>query len=903
MMRLNNKITVPSVLVATTALGVVCYFNSSAAVYLSTALRLTAFIIAFVVLIRRWNWPLFILSLLLPFSSFFILYDFFKNDSTYEMFYFKEHIRQAVTYTVSVFIFFGTVYVRKFYQKALKMSYLEKKLNEKLKTFETIFNIIPELIFIIDKDGYFRDVIANNEEELYIPKEEIIGKNLKGTLPDYVVSKSLQAIKETLKTGEKKIIEYNLDMKSGKKYFSANHAPFLDDRVLVTVKNITDYVEVNKSLAESEEKYKYLIKESADGIMRFEIDRPMSIKCPVEEQLQIFFNQARLAECNDAYAKMYGYDSATEVIGKKLENFLRMDASESEKFLINFVTSGYKLRDVVTIENDINGKKRIFSNNLFGYVVDGMISHAWGIQRDITIEANLEEISKKEKELMGKILSSLEIGLTIYNRNMEVLWVNEFIKKMFPFGDPVGKKCYVHFVKKDTVCEKCSVAKTFETQKNQNEMRFSKVINKWYNSRTFIIYDENQKDFQVLESIVDVTDQIKSEENKTRIEQQMLQSQKLESLGVLAGGIAHDFNNLLMGILGNADLLLSKLKGSSTEISYVSEIIQASKNASQLTKQLLSYSGKGTLELEEVDLNGMIREMAPILLLSISKKATIKYDLTEDIPCVSGDLSQIRQIIMNLIINASESLNGKHGLILVRTNVSRGTHASDEEGIVGNLDQDVNYVYIEVTDSGTGMDEETKSKIFEPFYSTKFIGRGLGLAAVLGIVKAHRGAIKVVSEPGQGSTFRIFLPSGGRIKEKKSDNVEMKTLEKGRGTILLIDDEKLVRDICVKMLDSLGFKVLTARDGIEGIEVFISEKDAVDCIILDLTMPRMDGEECLSRIREIKPDAKVIMSSGYDEHDISKKFMGREINGFIQKPYNLKTLSKTLSDIFEARKS
>ncbi|MBN1620380.1 response regulator [candidate division WOR-3 bacterium] len=896
MKKKKNTLIFTAVFLFFSALGVICFFSSIAAIFISSAMRLSAFIIAIIVMKRKWNIALFILSLIFPFSAFFILQDYFTKKGFYEVYYLNEQIRQASVYAVSAFMLLGAVYVKKFYGRVLKMNDYEKKLSDELKTYEAIFQIIPEMIFVIDRKGYFHDVISNNEEDLYVSREMIVGKNLKELLPKEVALKSLEAVRETLKTGANVVFEYDLEIKGEKRYFAASHVKLSEEKILGTVKNITDYIAVNKSLAQSEEKYRFFVRESGDGIMRFDSQVPISVDLPEDEQIRIFYENAVLAECNDAYARMYGFRKASEMIGKKPEEFMKPDDPENISYFRKFISSGYRLKDEKTVEKDSLGKRKIFSNSLIGNVADLKISHVWGIQRDITAETIAEEKIKEEKELMGKILSSLEIGLTMYDRDMRVLWVNEFIKKMFPFGDPVGKKCHDHFVGKPAVCEKCPVADTFRTEKNQNEVRFSKTIERWYNSRTFVVPNEQRTDFQVLEAIVDVTDAVKNDENKSKIEQQMLQAQKLESLGVLAGGIAHDFNNLLMGIMGNADLLLSRLKEGTSEKSHVFEILQASKNASELTHQLLSYSGKGKLEIEEIDVNEMIREMAPILQMSVSKKATIKYKLTQDIPSVSGDASQIRQVVMNLVINASESLSDKHGLIIVKTNALKGFVPEIGEDMIGELVEEENYVFIEVTDSGTGMDDETKSKIFEPFFSTKFTGRGLGLAAVLGIVKAHSGAVKVMSEKARGSTFRIFLPAGSRIDMKKNLLPAQTGLKKGKGTVLLIDDEKLVRDICTKMIETLGYKVLTAKDGAEGLKLFYSDPNVFECVILDLTMPKMDGEECLSKIREIKHNAKVIISSGYDEHDISKKFSGMNINGFIQKPYNLRALSNKLSE-------
>ena len=393
----------------------------------------------------------------------------------------------------------------------------------------------------------------------------------------------------------------------------------------------------------------------------------------------------------------------------------------------------------------------------------------------------------------------------------------------------------------------------------------------------------------------DITERIRADEEKRAFDRQLQQTQKLESLGVLAGGIAHDFNNILMAIIGNADLALMKITKESPVVDYIHKIEQAALRAADLAKQMLAYSGKGKFVVENLDVNVLIKEMLHMLEVSISKKVVLQQNLTPQLPKVEADATQVRQVVMNLVINASEAIGDATGVITITTGYMEcdarymGAFACDE-GL-----QEGTYVFLEVADTGCGMDKETQTKVFDPFFTTKFTGRGLGMAAVLGIVRGHKGAIRIYSEPGKGTTFKILLPASAILSELH-DHVPCNIVWKESGTVLLVDDEATVRAIGTEMLHELGFTVLTAADGIEAVAVF-KEKPNIDLVLLDLTMPRMDGELCFRELRYIRPDVKVIMSSGYNQQEVTRKFTGKGLAGFIQKPYRLSTLQEAISNV------
>src|SRR6267143_3430899 len=396
----------------------------------------------------------------------------------------------------------------------------------------------------------------------------------------------------------------------------------------------------------------------------------------------------------------------------------------------------------------------------------------------------------------------------------------------------------------------------------------------------------------VLSAIVDITARKRNEEERKRFEAQMQHSQKLESLGVLAGGIAHDFNNLLVSILGNAGLALMELAPESPARYSVENIQAAALRAADLTKQMLAYSGKGKFLVQPLNLSRLVEEMAHLLMFSISKKAVFRTRLAADLPVIEADAAQIQQVVMNLITNASEALGDNVGDIVVSTGVIDADRAYLSETFLDEHLPEGRFVHLEVTDTGCGMDKETRSRIFDPFFTTKFTGRGLGLAAVLGIVRGHHGAIRLYSEPGHGTAFKVLFPSSEQAVSASEQSFEGVEAWRGTGTILIVDDEEGVRLVASKALEKVGFTVIMAEDGRAGVEMFRTHSDEIRAMLLDMTMPDMSGEEVFRAIRTIRPEVRVILSSGYNEQETIRQFQGRGLAGFIQKPYKPMKLIK-----------
>ncbi len=376
------------------------------------------------------------------------------------------------------------------------------------------------------------------------------------------------------------------------------------------------------------------------------------------------------------------------------------------------------------------------------------------------------------------------------------------------------------------------------------------------------------------------------------------EAEKLESLGVLAGGIAHDFNNLLMAILGNAELARLGLPAGSPAHECLGEIEKASNRAADLCRQMLAYSGRGHFVMQSVNLSSLVDETVQVLLGSLPETVRLELQLGRDLPRVKADPGQLQQVVANLITNAAESMEAEAGSIRVTTGSARCDATCLGEGVVGSDLPEGVYAFVEVEDDGRGFDEETRARLFDPFFSTKFTGRGLGLAAVLGIVRAHQGTIQVESQVGQGSRIRVRIPALDEAGAAAGKGPSLASQPARQ--VLFVDDEPTICKVGGEMLRALGYAAALAGDGAEALQVLGDrERPTVDCVMLDLTMPGMDGEACLRELRRLRDDLKVIMMSGHDERQVAARLDGLGVDAVLQKPFTLARLREALQRTFE----
>ena len=398
-------------------------------------------------------------------------------------------------------------------------------------------------------------------------------------------------------------------------------------------------------------------------------------------------------------------------------------------------------------------------------------------------------------------------------------------------------------------------------------------------------------------TVLDVTASRVAQIEREALDRKVQETQKLESLGVLAGGIAHDFNNLLTGIIGNASLAAMDLPPGSPMHEYLEPINEAALRAADLCKQMLAYSGRGRFVVQRLELGRLVEETAQMLQISISKKAVLRFRLGEGLPLVEVDATQIRQVIMNLVINASEAIGDKSGVIALSTGLTRVDRSYLAGTMLAPELPEGEYVFLEVADNGSGMSPETQARIFDPFFTTKFTGRGLGLAAVLGIVRGHKGAMKVYSEPGRGTTFKLLFPAMGGSGGAPAVGTPAPAQWVGHGTVLVVDDEETVRSTVARMLRLTGLEPVLAADGREAVEIFRADPARFALVLLDLTMPHMDGEETFTELRRLRADVRVVLISGFNQQEALLRFPGKGLACFLQKPFTAGALRAVLQDV------
>lgn len=526
----------------------------------------------------------------------------------------------------------------------------------------------------------------------------------------------------------------------------------------------------------------------------------------------------------------------------------------------------------------------------------GAVISVLGMAQIVTERVRAEQEARKSEERFRRVFESNMIGLTFFRADGEVLEANDAILRELGYTRADFEAGLLNWRTSSVPgYEQVTEQALQQLARHGVCTPYEKEFFRKDGSRVWVMMGAaalSEGNGTGVAFMLDLSERKRSQEERERFNAQLLQVQKLESLGVLAGGIAHDFNNLLTAILGSASVALLSLPNESPARPDLDNVILASRRAAHLTRQLLAYSGKGHFEVRPIDLSVHVRELASLLETTISKKVQLRLELTPDLPAVSADIAQVQQIVMNLVINGAEAIGDQRGTVLVTT----GVQGIDEfyvhslfssEGIEPGT-----YVYLEVHDTGCGMDEATKMRIFDPFFTTKFTGRGLGLAAVLGIVRGHKGAMKVYSSPGKGTTFKVFFPASNATVVGPAPEVMS---FRGEGLALVVDDDQGVREAASRLLEYFGFSVLQAVNGRDGAEQFSKHASDVVVVILDMTMPEMNGEETFREIRRMRADVPVILTSGYNEIEATRRFTAKGLAGFLQKPFTPKELTQKLS--------
>lgn len=630
--------------------------------------------------------------------------------------------------------------------------------------------------------------------------------------------------------------------------------------------DITDRKRAEDALRASEERYRDLVENSIVGVYKTNV-------------------QGDILYANSALAEIFEFESLEEM---KAEGVLvRYKNPRDREFLLDSIGSTAKTQDFEFEVLTKKGKTKVvlLSGTFQGGSIHGMIV-------DITERKRaLEELRRSEERFREMAENIREVfwlfdwaeQKTIYvSPAYEAIWgrsIEDLYDRYSEWAESIHPDDLAHA--QESFVE---IAHTGGGQIREYRIIRPDGSIRWISDRGFAVKDEKGQIVRIAGIAEDITD-------RKQLETQLQQIRKMEAIGTLAGGIAHDFNNLLMAVQGNVSYLLYDMDPTHPHYKSLKNIEKQVRSGAKLTSQILGYARKGKHEIKPIDLNGLVEEISETFSRT-RKDITIERQLAQDLYPIEGDQSQIEQILLNLYANAADAMPSGGNLVLKTMNAThkdfKGKQYDPKPGA---------YVLLAVTDNGTGMDEKTKERIFEPFFTTKELGRGtgLGLASVYGVVKGHGGYIDVESRKNLGTTFSVYLPSSKKRTYRSIKETELAF--RGNEMILLVDDEEMVLEIAAQLLRKLGYGVLEAGGGREAVDIFMQRKQEIDLVILDMVMPGMGAGDVYDHIKDIDPDVKVLLSSGYNMDGQASEILARGCDGFIQKPYSINELSKKLRDI------
>ncbi len=642
-------------------------------------------------------------------------------------------------------------------------------------------------------------------------------------------------------------------------------------RIYGTGQDITEQKKAQEALQKSVEKYRSLTNNLNVGVYRNTIGP-----------------KGTTIEANPAIFKMFGYDTREEYLDVHISDLYK-DPNERKEYSARIVRDGFVKNEEIQLRKK-NGTSLIGSVSAVAVKDEkGEVKYTDGIIEDITERKQAEEALRESEEKYRILVENADDAILIV-QDETIKFANSKTEELAGYSaEELWKIPFANLIHPD---DRAMVSERHKRRLVEKELPSTysfRIINKtgeelWMQLNSVLV---NWEGFPAaLNFLRDITQQKK-------LEAQLVIAQRMEALGTLAGGIAHDFNNLLMGIQGNASLMLIEKDSGDPDYDKLKNIEQYIQNGADLTRQLLGFARGGKYDAKPTNINDIIKKSSQMFGRT-RKEIKIHRKYQKDVWTVEVDRGQVEQVLLNFYVNTWQAMPGGGELFLETENATL-----DENDVKPFAVDPGNYVKISITDTGVGMDEATQQRIFEPFFTTKEMGRGtgLGLAAAYGIIKNHGGFIYVYSEKGEGATFIIYLPASET--EVIEDKKPLKAVVKGEGTILLVDDEEMIIDVAKQLLEKLGYMVLVARSGKEAISVYGKNRARIDLIILDMIMPDMSGGNTYDRLKEINPDIKVLLSSGYSISGQAQEILDRGCNGFIQKPFTMKTLSQKIRETLD----
>jgi PAS domain S-box-containing protein len=777
----------------------------------------------------------------------------------------------------------------------------EQELDRQRTLLSNIAESLPDAVTVLDKNR--RYLFANRskfEIAPYKSLKDIIGKQPSDFYSPELCSKFYPYHQRVLDSGEPlhECAESMQTTAKGQRIFVESIAPLKNrnletDGVIVIQRDVTETRHAQQALHREQELLTTFLTHIPDYI--FFKDR-----------------QHRFVRVSQALVRGLGLDSEKDILGKTDEDvFAPAHADKTRAHEEAIMTTGVPL--IAQTEHEVwkDGSETWSSTTKMPWRdPEGRVIGIFGIARNITALKTAEKAIADSEALFHSVWKNSIDAMRLTDSEGRILAVNPAFCRLFRTeeSEVLGKTIEHVYADEDKKDALQSYLDRFTKAPDPNPIRMRRILPGGHAIDLEVTYSKftlSNSQVRFLSVIRDAAQIVRQETERLELEKRFLASQRMESLGIMAGGVAHDFNNMLTGILGNTSLAQMNLPDGSPVREDLQRVEQICFQAAELCQQLLAYSGRGRFEVKTVSLNTLIRDMHHLLEISIHKSIFLQLDLHEDLPSTDLDVPQIRQLLLNLVINASEAIGGNHeGTIRISTQAIHADAAMFEDFIGADSMAAGSFIQLEVTDTGSGIQPADLPHIFDPFFTTKFTGRGLGLAAVLGIVRGHGGALRVKSSPNDGTTFTFLLPPGSS-KTVLPTTAHAVTAEASPSVkparLLVVDDEPTIRSLAGKILTRLGHQVSVAASGKEAIERFKNDPSSIDCVLLDLTMPLMSGHEVMEALRVIDPQLPILIMSGYSEADIARKFHGISPTGFIQKPFNATELTQRIESCLALR--
>jgi PAS domain S-box-containing protein len=647
--------------------------------------------------------------------------------------------------------------------------------------------------------------------------------------------------------------------------------------------------------------YRFFIGRTAEGVWRAAVEPPVAVAAPEHAQVAHCLQHARLVEVNEAMLRMYGCTEPDQLLGTRLSSTFDLADPRSTEFFRAFVRSGYRTVELESYEFDRHGAPHWFVNNLLGVVEDGRLTAVWGTQRDVTQQRHHEETARAARDHLTAMVEGSPLPIVGVAPGGEVMTWNRAAETVFGWTaeEAVGRRLLCVPPEKQAefdefrshVLQGHSFTGRETVRLRKDGSRIDVSIS------TAALHDAQGRAIGLVATYVDISGRKRAEEALRHSQEQLRQAQKMEAVGRLAGGVAHDFNNLLSAILSYSEMVLADLPDPHPSRDDVEQIRQAGLRAAELTHQLLAFSRRQLLQPRTINLNTVVAGVDRMLRRVIGEDIVLRTELTPDLGFARADAGQLEQVLMNLAVNARDAMpsGGMLTLTTANTEVRDADRAGSPELPAGR------YVTLSVADTGAGMTPDVQERIFEPFFTTKGPGHGtgLGLSMVYGIVIQSGGHVFVASAPGVGSTFTIYLPAHAADAEAAATPPALPAVHGGSETVLLVEDEDLVRQLTREILRRNGYRVLEACDGMAALALLREHTGPIDLLLTDVVMPRMSGHELVEHARPLRPGMRILYVSGYSEEAIARQGQLTEGIELLAKPFTPGALTAKLRQLLD----